>query len=107
MPAVQQGGVPPAGAACFDAKTVCCGQHDRPHAGDLAGGAHISRCVTLQALLRPCVRGPAQQLVLLVRKRLDVYYKLQDGLQVLPAVQQLHVSLQSAAFENLLSSEWC
>jgi hypothetical protein len=62
--------------------------------------AHISCCVAQQAWLRLWDFGPDQQPVLLFGQRLDVCSKLQSGLQVLLAVQQLDISLRSTEGER-------
>jgi hypothetical protein len=87
------GALPAAVQLLLEMSMVCC--------------AHISRCLVLQAWLRPWDCRLAKQLVLLLGNRLDVVSKLQEGLQVLLALQQLHFSLRSAdmdCFDRLRAS---
>jgi hypothetical protein len=82
------------------AGTDCKG--DMLHATLQSDSSHRSRCARVtdptSMWVTLCHRdhGLAQQPVLLVFQRLHMCSKLQDSLQVLLALQQLHVSLRSA-----------
>ena len=76
------GALPAAVQLLLEVSMVCC--------------AHVSRCLVLRAWLRPWDCRLAQQPVLLLSHRLDVVSKLQEGVHVFPALQQLHFRLRSA-----------
>jgi hypothetical protein len=60
--------------------------------------AHIRQWYELEVAPLDRRAGSGQQLVLFCSQRLNVRSKLQDGLQVLLAVQQLHLSLQQPRY---------